>query len=280
MLDRWEGNPTTLIGTVAPSYGDATIEKIAINAVMAGCLPEHLPAVIAAVKAMTEKIFNLYALQSTTHPCTVMALLSGPLADELDIMGAYRPYPPRRVGPPESVSIRELFPCHFLSSTLSILTILEPQKVNLPYRPEALIISRFNPMVSTVDRNRVAEMLAKMDFVLCFAIYPDETTEFADVVIPEAHDYERWCLFPANSLSVFVNSGPGVWQGQVLQPVVDPPEGVRHWAEFMMDVADRLGLLAEMNEALNARGGFGTSAEDALSLQQKYTIEKLAKFLK
>jgi anaerobic selenocysteine-containing dehydrogenase len=203
-------------------------------------------------------------------------LIMWSLADELDVMGACPPYPPREVGQPENIDIRELFPCHFFSSTLPILTSLEPEKVNLPYKPEALIISRFNPMVSTVDRNRVAEMLAKMDFVMCFAIYPDETTEFADIVIPEAHDYERWCLFPANTLTVFLNSGPGPWQGQTLQPVVDPPEGVRHWAEFMMDVADGLGVLPEMNEALNAKGRFGASGDQALSSEQKYTMQELA----
>ena len=204
-------------------------------------------------------------------------LIMWSLADQLDIMGACRPYPPREVGPPENVDIRELFPCHFFSSTLPILTILEPQKVNLPYRPEALIISRFNPMLSTLDRNRVAEMLTAMDFILCFAIYLDETTEFADIVIPEAHDYERWCLFPANTLTAFLNSGPGPWQGQVLQPVVDPPEGVRHWAEFMMDVGDRLGILPQINQTLNERGGFGVSDGHRLSLHQMHTMEELAK---
>jgi hypothetical protein len=81
--------PETLIGKVAPSFGEATVEKIAINAVMAGCLPEHLPVVIAAVRAMTEKVFNLYALQATTHLCTVMVLLNGPLAEKLDVNWGY-----------------------------------------------------------------------------------------------------------------------------------------------------------------------------------------------
>jgi len=81
--------PETLIGKVAPSYGEATVEKIAVNAVMAGCLPEYLPVVIAAAKAMIDKSFNLYALQTTTHLCTVLVLVNGPLADELDINDGY-----------------------------------------------------------------------------------------------------------------------------------------------------------------------------------------------
>ena len=79
----------TFIGRIPPSNGVATVEKIAINAVMAGCAPAALPVVIAAVKAMIKETFNLYALQTTTHPCTVLALISGPLADELDINAGY-----------------------------------------------------------------------------------------------------------------------------------------------------------------------------------------------
>lgn len=83
----WE--PQVLIGTVAPKRGNATVEKIAINAVMAGCLPEHFPVIIAATKAMIEKTFNLYALQTTTHPCTVLLMINGPLVSELGINSGY-----------------------------------------------------------------------------------------------------------------------------------------------------------------------------------------------
>ena len=83
----WESK--ALIGKVAPMNGEATVEKIAVNAVMAGCLPEHLPVIIAATKAMIQKTLNLYALQTTTHPCTVLLLINGPLSDELDINYSY-----------------------------------------------------------------------------------------------------------------------------------------------------------------------------------------------
>src|SRR5947209_4491858 len=48
-----------LIGLVAPRLGRATVEKIAINAVMAGCRPEYLPAVIAGVEALCDESFSL-----------------------------------------------------------------------------------------------------------------------------------------------------------------------------------------------------------------------------
>lgn len=85
--DGW--NEDTLIGTIAPRGGAATIRKIAANAVMAGCLPEHLPLVIAAAKALVQKNFNLYAIQTTTHPVTVLTLINGPLVDALDFNCGY-----------------------------------------------------------------------------------------------------------------------------------------------------------------------------------------------
>jgi hypothetical protein len=73
-----------LIATVAPAYGAATVEKIAINAVMAGCRPEYLPVVIAAVEACAADEFNLYGIQATTNPVAPLVLVNGPIRKRLD----------------------------------------------------------------------------------------------------------------------------------------------------------------------------------------------------
>jgi hypothetical protein len=82
-------DPALEIGKVEPRLGIATIGKIAVNAIMAGCEPAHLPVVVAAVRAMIQPQFNLKALQCTTHPVTVMTLVNGPIAHELDINATY-----------------------------------------------------------------------------------------------------------------------------------------------------------------------------------------------
>lgn len=89
MIKESGWNPATVIGLIAPLQGEATVEKIAVNALMAGCTARHLPVVIAAVRAMTHAQFNLYALQTTTHLCTVMALVNGPLVQDLFINCRY-----------------------------------------------------------------------------------------------------------------------------------------------------------------------------------------------
>ncbi len=53
-----------LVGEVAPNYGRATVEKIAINAVMAGCRPEYFPVVLAAVEAACDPSFNLHGVST------------------------------------------------------------------------------------------------------------------------------------------------------------------------------------------------------------------------
>lgn len=80
-----EFDPDTLVGLIEPRQGQATVSKIAANAVMAGCIPAHFPAVVAAARGLCAPALNVKALNTTTHPCTIMALVSGPLATELDI---------------------------------------------------------------------------------------------------------------------------------------------------------------------------------------------------
>lgn len=78
-----------VIANVEPQLGRATVGKLAANAVMAGCEPAHFPAILAVTRAMCDPRFNLKAIQSTTHPCTVMVLVSGPVVEELGMNDSY-----------------------------------------------------------------------------------------------------------------------------------------------------------------------------------------------
>jgi hypothetical protein len=72
-------DPLESVGRLPPRNAPAAVQKIAINAVMAGCLPEHMPVLIAAVEAVLEPSFNLAAIQTTTHPCGVLLIVHGPV---------------------------------------------------------------------------------------------------------------------------------------------------------------------------------------------------------
>lgn len=75
--------PEDLLAVLPPRYGKATVEKIAINAVMAGCLPNYMPILEAIIIAMSKDKFNLPAINATTHPVAICAILNGPICDKL-----------------------------------------------------------------------------------------------------------------------------------------------------------------------------------------------------
>jgi hypothetical protein len=85
VLDGRDG--AQVIATLAPLDGRATREAIAINAALAGAGPEHLPVIVAALRALADPAFNLNAIQTTTHPCTPLVIVNGPIAGRLGIGG-------------------------------------------------------------------------------------------------------------------------------------------------------------------------------------------------
>lgn len=77
--------PNKSLGAMPPRWGEATLESIAANAVMAGCIPALFPVIVAAVEAMLQPEFNLYGIQATTHPVAPLLVVSGPIARELGL---------------------------------------------------------------------------------------------------------------------------------------------------------------------------------------------------
>lgn len=67
-----------VLGTMGPGHGTATIEKVAIAAIMAGCLPDYMPVVLAAVKAVIDPVFDLTEMQATTHCTAPLIIVNGP----------------------------------------------------------------------------------------------------------------------------------------------------------------------------------------------------------
>ena len=87
MIAATSRKPDEVIGLVPPRWAQATVEKIAINGVMAGCKPEYMPVLIAAAEALTDPKLNLYALQATTGGPAVMIIVNGPVRKRLNING-------------------------------------------------------------------------------------------------------------------------------------------------------------------------------------------------
>jgi hypothetical protein len=78
MLTGTTRAPDEVVAVVPPDLVEVTIEKIAINAVMAGCRPEYLPWVIAAVEAICTDEFNIHGVLATTMPVGPVIVCNGP----------------------------------------------------------------------------------------------------------------------------------------------------------------------------------------------------------
>jgi hypothetical protein len=78
-------DPGTVVGHVPPQGGLATVGLIAVNAVMAGCEPAHLPVVVGGVEALLQEPFNLYLVQVTTNPLAPLAVVNGPVRETAQI---------------------------------------------------------------------------------------------------------------------------------------------------------------------------------------------------
>ena len=83
MVEASGRKASEIIAEIPPRYNVATVETIAINAVMAGCRPDYMPVVIAVVQAATEDAFNLHGIQMTTSPVTPLIVVNGPIVKRI-----------------------------------------------------------------------------------------------------------------------------------------------------------------------------------------------------
>ncbi|MBI2906644.1 MAG: hypothetical protein HYX92_03190 [Chloroflexi bacterium] len=94
MLRGTRRQPQEVVAVIPPDMGQASVETIAVNAVMAGCRPQYLPVVIAAVEAMAQPQFPLAAMQVTTHAIAPLVIVNGPIRTKLGMnsrTGAFGP---------------------------------------------------------------------------------------------------------------------------------------------------------------------------------------------
>ena len=83
MLEGTTRSPGDIVATVPPDLADCTVEKVAVNAVMAGCRPEYLPVVIAAVEAVCTDEFNMHGVLATTMSVGPVLIINGPMASRI-----------------------------------------------------------------------------------------------------------------------------------------------------------------------------------------------------
>ena len=81
--------PAQLVGIEPVRQRPITAEKLAVNAVMAGCLPMHFPVVVAAFTAMLREPFLLHGATASTGGCAILIVVNGPVRTELGMSGTF-----------------------------------------------------------------------------------------------------------------------------------------------------------------------------------------------
>jgi hypothetical protein len=87
MVDALGGDPEHVECRVPPRWGTLTREVLAVNAVMAGCLPQYAPVVRAALLALADPAFNLQGVQATTHMAAPLLVVNGPVRTRIGMNG-------------------------------------------------------------------------------------------------------------------------------------------------------------------------------------------------
>lgn len=85
MLERCQHKPEDVLGRMQPIDGVVTVEKVAANAVMAGCVPDYFPVVLAAVRAVLQPQFHVGSTACTTGGAAPVVIVNGPIATKLKI---------------------------------------------------------------------------------------------------------------------------------------------------------------------------------------------------
>jgi hypothetical protein len=83
MLGAGDHDPAEVVAVVPPDLVECTVEKAAVNAVMAGCRPEYLPVVLAALRAACTDAFNMHGLLATTWAAGPLIVVNGPVAERI-----------------------------------------------------------------------------------------------------------------------------------------------------------------------------------------------------
>src|SRR5881628_2164623 len=99
MADEFEiwfdkGVTDELLGSMPPNYGRLTVEKAAINAVLAGCRPEYLPVIIAAAECACDPAFNLHGVSTSTHFSAPLIVVNGPIRGRIGLNSTFGVFGP------------------------------------------------------------------------------------------------------------------------------------------------------------------------------------------
>src|SRR3989304_6260610 len=159
-----------------------------------------------------------------------------------DWSGHHPPWEPRL---PPNLGLQDLFVLGMTSPFLDSTDREEMwERFDLPYRPEVMVNFGANLVMSIANKEAVAASLAKYKFMVSFDLFLPETSNFADIVLPDC-GYLQSLDSRSNFPFIFsLPAGMGEWCWPIRQPVLPPDGEQRPCAGGLLEIADRAGFPA------------------------------------
>lgn len=190
--------------------------------------------------------------------------------------GAMDTYPAREPKKPGWYTLLDLCPVATYSDNFYPMMLALPpeerKKFGLDYDIDVFIATHSNPAVY-ISPHEMTEALKNVKFFLYFATEMNESAELADVVLPNSHWTERYDPI-ANPPFKFEAVGDHEWYWFFRRPMIDPPPGVQHWCDTMIELADRAGFLPDVNMLYNILNELNDSPQQ-LELDKRYSYVEM-----
>jgi anaerobic selenocysteine-containing dehydrogenase len=163
------------------------------------------------------------------------------------------PQPPFQIDEVNSLELIELFPISVYARAMLWLGILHREEFGIPYEPQLLIQCRTNTLATAADSETMAEAFRRIPFIIYFADHHNETSHFADLILPDATYLERQTGFTFNPLSVYPHGPvPGSeWTFNVQNPIVPAPGDAEYFVKTLYEASRRAGFSGDVYTAFN-----------------------------
>jgi len=171
--------------------------------------------------------------------------------------------------PPNETHLMGYFPIGVDPGHLTQHTLENPEKYGLNYKPDTMLLCHSNPVWNlSGNREKWFELLRSLRFIVAIDILPNESNEWADIILP-AHDLlESWNLTMIE---------PPHHEGMCLrQPATEPLYDTKSEEDIFNEISERLGILEIWNNIQNFVNGFPQKPELLLDPKTKYGDKEIA----
>ena len=218
------------------------------------CWPLKLLNIVIGSVNVPGGILSTMAAGEKPHHWGPKGGTDGMLEDGGHVMPLPHPkaFPGRKPTKPVRMDIGELFPLASHFHPLLPITREDPARFGLHYQLELLLHTPTNPMLNSFgDLKKTLELYRSLKFIVGFAVEINETNLLDDVILPYPSYLERYDFNSGSGVHSIPPCGLHDFHWQIRHPAVAMPATVRHPQDFIIELADRVGILPDLYRLLN-----------------------------